>query len=123
MLFRSQGAAIKLIEEYEGDLNRLHAAAADAEDLERRLQKFWGVGPATCGIFLRELRGLWPKASPGLGSLAQLAADHLGIDDAAAFWRAHAVDGHDYRHFEAALTRLGKNFCRRGRCRKAPIPH
>jgi hypothetical protein len=116
-------AAARLIEMYAGDLNRLHAAAQDTQDLEARLQDFWGVGPTTCGIFLRELRGVWPRANPPLGSLARLAADHLSIDDPAAFWEKHAVDGYDFRHFEAALTRLGKNFCRRGRCQKAPLPH
>jgi hypothetical protein len=118
-----QSAAVKLISEYGGDLNRLHDAARDAADLEARLQDFWGVGPTTSGIFLRELRGLWPKANPRLGELARMASAHLGIDDPPAFWDEHAVPGYDYRHFEAALTRLGKSFCRRGRCQKAPIPH
>jgi hypothetical protein len=118
-----QQAAAKLIEQYAGDLNRLHAAAHDAPDLEARIQDFWGVGPTTCGIFLRELRGVWPRANPPLGSFARLAADHLGIDDPMAYWAKHIVDGYDFRHFEAALTRLGKNFCRRGRCQKAPLPH
>ena len=118
-----QQAAARLIEHYAGDLNKLHVAAQDAPDLEARLQDFWGVGPTTCGIFLRELRGVWPRANPPLGSLARLAADHLGIDDPTAFWEKHAVDGYDFRHFEAALTRVGKNFCRRGRCQKAPLPH
>jgi hypothetical protein len=118
-----QGASVRLIEDYSGDLNRLHAAAADAGDLEARLQGFWGVGPATCGIFLRELRGLWPKADPALGGFARLAADHLGISDPAAFWKAHTIAGYDIRHFEAALTRLGKSYCRRGRCKSSPLPH
>jgi hypothetical protein len=118
-----QAAAVKLMEEFGGDLNALHASARDAADLEARLQDFWGVGPTTCGIFLRELRGLWTKADPRLGELARLASDHLGIDDPPAFWKEHAIRGHDYRNFEAALTRLGKDFCRRGRCQKAPLPH
>jgi hypothetical protein len=118
-----QAAARKLIKEYAGDLNALHATARDAADLEARLQDFWGVGPTTCGIFLRELRGLWQKADPPLGQLARLASDHLGIDDLPSYWRLHAVKRYDYRHLEAALTRLGKNYCRRGRCQKAPIPH
>lgn len=118
-----QEDAARLIAEYDGDLNNLHAAARDARDLEARLQDFRGVGPTTAGIFLRELRGLWPKADPPLGSLARLAADHLGIDDPSTFWQAGAIPGFDFRHFEAALTRIGKNFCRRGRCSKSPIPH
>lgn len=118
-----QQASAKLIGEYHGDLNALHAVAKDAVDLEARIQAFWGVGPATCGIFLRELRGLWSKADPPLGDLAKLAAAHLSIDDTVAYWKLHHINGYDYRHFEAALTRLGKNFCRRGRCQDSPLPH
>jgi endonuclease III len=118
-----QEAAAKLLQDYGGDLNNLHAAARDARDLETHLQAFRGVGPTTAGIFLRELRGLWPKADPPLGDLAGLAAAHLGIADPVRFWRNRKVPGYDYRHFEAALTRLGKDFCRRGRCQKAPIQH
>jgi hypothetical protein len=118
-----KGAAVKLLGGYGGDLNTLHSAAQDENDLERRFQEFWGVGPATSGIFLRELRGLWPKANPALGDLARLASDHLGIEDPPAFWKEHEVSGYDYRHFEVALTRLGKGYCRRGRCSEAPIPH
>lgn len=118
-----QGAARKLCEEYGGDLNRMHGAAADAADLVARLCTFWGVGETTAGIFLRELRGLWPKASPPLGDLARLAAEHLGIGDVPAFWRDNALPGWDFRHLEAALTRLGRDYCRKGRCRQSPLPH
>jgi hypothetical protein len=118
-----QEASRKLLAEYGGDLNRLHASARDSRDLEARLDDFRGVGPATVGIFLRELRGLWPKASPPLGELAALAADHLGIGDPFAFWQANPVSGYDFRNFEAALTRLGRDYCRKGRCSKAPLPH
>jgi endonuclease III len=118
-----QDASRKLIDEYGGDLNALHASAGDTEDLVARLLQFKGVGPATAGIFLRELRGLWPKADPPLGRLAHLAGGHLGIADPKGFWRRRAVPGYDFRHFEAALTRLGRDFCRRGRCSQAPVPH
>ena len=73
-----QQAAAKLIAEYGGDLNNLHAAASGPRDLEARLQAFKGVGQTTAGIFLRELRGLWLKADPPLGGIALLAAGHLG---------------------------------------------
>ena len=118
-----QEAAAKLLQDYGGDLNSLHAAARDAHDIEARLQGFKGIGPTTAGIFLRELRGLWPKADPPLGDLARLAAAHVGIADPVSFWKKHTVAGYDYRHFEAALTRIGKDFCRRGRCQKSPLPH
>jgi len=118
-----QGAARRLLDEYEGDLNRLHAAATDAEDLMRRLIAFWGVGTVTAGIFLRELRGLWPKADPPISDLARMAASHLKIGDLRRFWSDDAVSGYDFRHLEAAMTRIGRDFCRRRRCANAPIPH
>lgn len=118
-----QGAARKLIDEYAGDLNQLHGAARDPQDLLSRLTDFWGVGPVTAGIFLRELRGLWPKADPPSGDLALLAADHLGVGDLRLFWERHGIAGYDQRHLEAALTRIGRDFCRRRRCSRAPVPH
>jgi hypothetical protein len=118
-----QEAARKLLDNFGGDLNELHRVAADADDLQARLTEFWGVGPTTAGIFLRELRGLWAKADPPVGELALLAADHLGIADPRRFWKRRALPGYDFRHFETALTRIGRDFCRRGRCAKAPVPH
>ncbi|HBZ70771.1 MAG TPA: hypothetical protein DEP35_13970 [Deltaproteobacteria bacterium] len=53
-----------LLADYGGRLSRLHEAAADAGDLERRLLQFYGVGPITTNIFLRELRPYWSKADP-----------------------------------------------------------
>ncbi len=120
---KTQEAARKLLLEYGGDLNKLHDAARDPEDFMARLTDFWGVGEVTAGIFLREMRGLWPKADPPVGGLARLAADHLGIAAPREFWMDNALPGYDFRHFEAALTRIGKDFCRRGRCRLAPVPH
>jgi hypothetical protein len=49
---------------YGGSLARLHEAARDSRDLERRLLAFNGVGPVTVNIFLRELRPYWAKADP-----------------------------------------------------------
>jgi len=118
-----KGAAAKLCHEYAGNLNRLHDSAADSTDLVARLCEFWGVGETTASIFLREVRGLWAKADPPLGDLACLAARHLGLNDPLAYWRANPVAGWDFRHLEAALTRLGRDHCRRGRCNKAPAPH
>ena len=118
-----QEAARKVAQEYAGDLSQLHDRAKDPADLMGRLMEFRGVGSVTAGIFLRELRGLWAKADPPLGALALLAAAHLGLRDVRRFWERHAVPGYDFRHFEVALTRVGKDFCRRGRCERAPFPH
>ncbi len=63
-----------LIADYGGRLSRLHAAARDARDLEDKLLAFYGVGPVTMNIFLRELRPFWAKADPDpLPAVAELA--------------------------------------------------
>lgn len=50
---------------YDDDINALHAAASSPADLEARLAALGkGIGPVTVNIFLRELRGVWPKAQP-----------------------------------------------------------
>jgi len=54
----------ELLEEYGGSLRRVHALARDPGDLEARLDAFYGVGPVTVNIFLRELRPWWAKADP-----------------------------------------------------------
>ena len=54
----------RLLAEYRGSLTRLHDSAKDAADLELRLQAFYGIGPTTTNIFLRELRPYWKKADP-----------------------------------------------------------
>jgi len=118
-----QEASQKLLDDYGGDLNELHRVASDADDLLARLTAFWGVGPTTAGMFLRELRGFWAKADPPVGELALLAADHLRIADPKRFWKRRALPGYDFRQFEAALTRVGRDYCRRRRCAQAPVPH
>lgn len=114
-----------LKERYKGDLEHLAALAEDPADLERRLMDLApGIGPTTVNIFLRELRGLWPKARPPLSSLAQLAAEHLGLIPAglapeAAWealerkWATKPVPGFEITDLEAALVRLGRDFCRK----------
>ncbi len=48
-------------------------------DLEQRIKALGkGIGDTTVGIFLRELRGIWPKADPPLSPLALAGAKALG---------------------------------------------
>jgi hypothetical protein len=69
-----------LLSEYRGSLTRLHESARDEADLEQRLLAFYGIGPVTVNIFLRELRPYWSKARPEpLPVVRALAAKH-GID-------------------------------------------
>jgi hypothetical protein len=112
---------------YQSDLEQLHAAAADAGDLEARLQALApGFGPGTVNIFLRELRGIWAKAAPPLSPLAQEAAEHLGLLPAGlesraalealeAEWQARPAPGFDFADLEAALVRRGLELRRQQR--------
>jgi hypothetical protein len=45
-----------------------------------RLLAFYGVGPVTANIFLRELRPFWPKADPEPLPVVAAVAAGLGID-------------------------------------------
>ena len=116
-----------LQERYQGSLERLHEAAADQEDLERRLMELApGIGPATVNIFLRELRGIWPKADPALSPLAQTAAEPSGLvprglepwealRELQRHWQAQPAPGFDFADLEAALVRLGLELRHQGR--------
>ena len=53
-----------LIEKYKGSLKTLHEEAKNSKDLENKLLYFYGVGPITVNIFLRELRPFWKKSDP-----------------------------------------------------------
>ena len=98
---------------YGGDLNRLHDAAADSDDLVKRLGDLGkGVGPTTISVFLRDLRGIWPKADPEPSPLVKLAMRELGIKDIKSLARRRDVD---IRRLETALLRLGKDYIKRGK--------
>jgi endonuclease III len=69
-----------LINSYGGSLNRLHECAHDARDLEEKLLAFYGVGPVTVNIFLRELRPFWAKAAPDPLPAVERIAKELGVN-------------------------------------------
>jgi hypothetical protein len=108
-----------LTEDYQGSLERIHEIAESYADLGGRLQALGpGIGPTTVNIFLRELRGIWAKATPLLAPLAQSAGEYLKIFPAglspeealaalARAWQAQPLAGHDLADVEAALVRLG----------------
>lgn len=68
-----------LIGNYRGSLSRLHDLAQDARDLERELLTFYGIGPVTVNIFLRELRPYWSKADPEPLSIVKDLAKRLSV--------------------------------------------
>ena len=124
--------AKNLQERYGGSLNSLHEKASDSRDLEERIKNLAkGIGDATVSIFLRELREIWAKADPKPTSLVILSAKNLGIirsdnPDAAlrelkTFWEKNAVKGYGFANFETALLRVGKDYCRKGRCEACPF--
>jgi len=69
-----------LLSEYRGSLRRLHDSARDPHDLEDRLLAFYGVGPVTANIFLRELRPFWAKADPDPLPIVKKLATKVKID-------------------------------------------
>lgn len=108
----------KLIKEYKSDINQIHKQAKNEKDLENKLQQFKSVGPITCNIFLRELRGIWTKANPDFSPLVKLAAKKLRINNIRKFWQKNRIKGYNLVSFEAALLRLGKDYFRKGKTRK-----
>ena len=119
-----------LLRRYGDDLNVLHEEATGPQDLEDRIKGLGkGIGDVTANIFLRELRGVWTKAKPALSPLVLLSAGHLGLLvpgqdpmlSLARFWRRRKTPGCDFRDFEAALLRLGKDFCKASRCGTCPF--
>jgi endonuclease III len=70
----------KLIADYGGSLRRLHDSARNARDLEEKLLTFYGVGPVTENIFLRELRPFWAKANPDPLPAVERIAKRLAVN-------------------------------------------
>ena len=116
-----------LKEKYESDLNRLHFFAEDERDLELKLRSLGkGIGPVTVNIFLREMRDVWEKAEPPLSGPAFLAANNLGLSQTTdapmalkelkALWETNEQTSAGFSDLEAALVKLGKNYCRKERC-------
>jgi hypothetical protein len=97
-----------LRDEYGGSLRALHDAAQDRADLERRLLVFYGVGPVTANIFLRELRPFWPKADPDpLPIVRELAT-------------AYRIDLNRYHRKSLAFTRIEAGLIRLRKTRPRP---
>ncbi len=123
-----------LQERYRNDLARLHEEAAGPRDLEGRLKALAkGIGDVTVNIFLREMRGTWPKAHPLPSDLVLLAAGNLGLiprrtrhpekalAHLVAQWTSGGGSEKAFPDLEAALLRLGKNYCRKKACPACPV--
>ena len=93
-----------LMDDYGGSLASLHESARDPRDLEHRLLAFYGVGPVTMNIFLRELRPFWSKADPEPSPIVRTLAKRLAID-LARYDRKSLV----FARLEAGLIRRRRN--------------
>jgi endonuclease III len=119
-----------ILERYRGELNVLHDRSDGPRDLEVRLMGLGkGIGPVTANIFLREMRSVWPKADPSISPLALMAARDLGLAKGKGnplgalkkAWAAEKARGYNFSDFEAALVRLGKDYCRKPRVTNCPM--
>lgn len=70
----------RLIDEYDGSLKKLHDEAENNDDLVDKLTAFYGIGPVTANIFLRELRPIWEKSNPEPTKMVKNIADEIGIE-------------------------------------------
>jgi hypothetical protein len=68
-----------VLDDYGGDLRRLHERSSGAEDVERALQRFKGIGPAGSAIFCREVQAVWTDLAPYVDELAAEGAASLGL--------------------------------------------
>lgn len=93
-----------LLNDYGGRLTTLHLRASDSIDLERRLAAFFGIGPVTVNIFLRELRPFWRKADPEPLARVKQTASALGID--LTDWNRKSMK---FVRTEAGLIRLSQS--------------
>lgn len=71
--------AYKVINDYAGDLRRLHESTRDVTGVERALQGFTGIGPAGAAIFCREVQGIWRDLAPYFDPLVAQGAARLGL--------------------------------------------
>jgi hypothetical protein len=69
-----------LLEKHQGSLQDIHDTSRDNADLEKRFLAFYGVGPVTVNIFLRELRPYWRKADPRPLPIVHDMAKRVGVD-------------------------------------------
>jgi len=63
-----------------GSLTELYKKSKNAEDLEKNLQEFKGIGPITTNIFLREMRAIWPKSNAKVLPIIEKTAKDLKIN-------------------------------------------
>jgi len=97
----------------DGGVATLGRTLTEPAQLMEALDALPGWGPTTVGVFLRELRGVWPGAEPPLDARTLEAARHLQLLASGTSEGARAEDlatiaadaGVDRRDLECALVR------------------
>ncbi len=109
---RLQTLAKMITDRHGGVVAVIGRRFTEAGDLVAALGELPGWGPVTIGLFLRELRGVWPGARIPLDPRAADAARHLRLltsrdhDELARIERLAKQAGCDMRDLEGALVRL-----------------
>lgn len=78
--------------------------SSNEADIEARLLAFYGVGPVTANMFLRELRPYWRKADPKPLPIVYDRAKKIGLDLEACNRKTVT-----FIHIEAGLIRLKRS--------------
>jgi hypothetical protein len=118
---RLQSLARQVADRYGGSVAEIGRRFVEPDDLAAALDDLTGWGPVTVGLFLRELRGVWPGAHPELDRRATVAGRHLGIlcedgDRLAHLHRVARLSACEPRDLEGALVRLALVHPRAGSC-------
>jgi hypothetical protein len=119
---RLQALAAVVCDRWDGAAAAIGRRLTDPRDLAAALDDLPGWGSVTVGLFLRELRGVWPGVRLPLDPRAAEAARHLGLLDAGttnALEHVGAIAsraGVDARDLEAALVRLALRHRRLAGC-------
>lgn len=109
---RLHALAAAVDDQYEGRVALIGQRCHSYASVQAALDDLPGWGTVTVGLFLRELRGVWPGAEPPLDERAVRAAHHLGFIQAArndplgaVTWLAFLAHL-DVRDLEASLVRI-----------------
>lgn len=97
--------ADRVLDDYDGDLRRLHE---ESDDVERALQQFKGIGPAGAAIFCREVQGTWTDLAPYIDDLVTSGARRLGLPTSADKL-ADLVARSDLRRLVAGCVRAARD--------------
>jgi hypothetical protein len=119
---RLEELADAVTERYDGAAAEFGRRYTEPRELEDALGALPGWGAVTVGLFLRELRGVWPGAQPALDGRAADAARHLGLiapgtkGELARITHLAELAGCDVRDLESALVRLAHAHRRMADC-------